>query len=315
MSNPPCPIRNYQPEDFDKYALLNIEAEKLEPTGRCTSPQVITERLGRPNYVPEQDLFIAEIEENILGYIDITAEPGIGRVVLDYWMHPKHRGKDLARQLFRYALRRATELGVNVAQINISHDDIAVKTLLSQLDFSFVRRFLELRLDIADIYWPDINQASPECRYLQPGEEDKLTQLQNRAFTGTWGYNPNTVEEIVYDTHLTTCSPEDIAIICQGDKVIGYCWTGVACERGAISKKKGRIFMLGVDPDYRGRGMARRVLLAGLAHLKSKSLAVIELTVDSENKAACALYESIGFRVGTSSLWYEKVVSQGTGAR
>ncbi|GAI28093.1 unnamed protein product, partial [marine sediment metagenome] len=119
MSDPPYTIRNYQPKDFDKYVLLNIEAEKLEPTGRCISPQVIAEHLGRPNYSPEQDLFIVEMTENILGYIDVTSELRIGRVVLDYWMHPKHRGKDLATQLFHYALRRATELGVNVAHINI----------------------------------------------------------------------------------------------------------------------------------------------------------------------------------------------------
>ena len=315
MSNPPYTIRNYQPEDFDKYALLNIEAEKLEPTGRCTSPQILTEHLGRPNYVPGQDLFIAEIEEKILGYIDITAEPGIGWVVLDYWMHPKHRGEGLTGQLFRYALCRATELGANVAQINISQDNIAVKTLLSRLGFSFVRRFFEMSLDIADVHWTDIDQAAPEGRYLQPGEEDKLTQLQNRAFTGSWGYNPNTVEEIVYQTNLTNCSPWDIAIICQGNKAIGYCWTGIACEGGTASKKKGRILMLGVDPDYRGKGVGKRVLLAGLAYLKSKGLAVAGLTVDSENQAACALYQSVGFRVGTSSLWYQKATGQGAGAR
>jgi len=309
MSNSPYTIRNYQPKDFDKYVLLNIEAEKLEPTGRCTSPQVIAEHLGRPNYSCEQDLFIAEMAENILGYIDVTSELRIGRVVLDFWMHPKHREKNLATQLFHYALRHATELEVNVAHVNIPQDNIAVKTLLSRLGFSLIRQFFELRLDIADIHWPDINQAALECCYLQRGEEGKLTQLQNRSFAGTWGYNPNTVEEITYHTNLSTCSPEDIVLIYEGDKVIGYCWTGVACEGGATSKRKGRIFMLGVDPDYRGKGTAKRVLLAGLAHLKSKSLQVAELTVDSENKAACALYESIGFRVRTSSLWYEKVIN------
>jgi mycothiol synthase len=67
--------------------------------------------------------------------------------------------------------------------------------------------------------------------------------------------------------------------------------------------------MLGVDPDHRGKGIAKRVLLAGLAHLKNRGSQVIELTVDSENEAACALYQSTGFKVGTSSLWYEKIVS------
>ncbi|MBA7679601.1 Mycothiol acetyltransferase [subsurface metagenome] len=66
--------------------------------------------------------------------------------------------------------------------------------------------------------------------------------------------------------------------------------------------------MLGVDPDYRGRGTGKKVLLAGLAYLKSKGRRVIELTVDSENRAACALYRSAGFKLRTSSLWYEKVL-------
>jgi mycothiol synthase len=66
--------------------------------------------------------------------------------------------------------------------------------------------------------------------------------------------------------------------------------------------------MVGTDPDYRGRGVGRRVLLAGLAHLRSKGLPVTELTVDSENKVARALYRSVGFEIRTSSLWYEKVI-------
>jgi mycothiol synthase len=64
--------------------------------------------------------------------------------------------------------------------------------------------------------------------------------------------------------------------------------------------------MLGVDPDYRGRGLGRQLLLVGLSYLKSKSLRVAVLTVDSENKAARVLYKSVGFELWKSSLWYEK---------
>ncbi len=34
-----------------------------------------------------------------------------------------------------------------------------------------------------------------------------------------------------------------------------------------------------------------------------------------KNKVASALYRSIGFEVQTNSLWYEKVIDQGVGAR
>jgi len=309
MSNSPYTIRNYQPADFDKYVRLRIDAEKLEPTGRFTSPQAIAERLGRPSYSPEQDLFIVEMAGNIVGYMDVAPELTIGRVILDCWVHPEHRRKGLATKLLGYAINRAKELGVKVAHINIPQNNVVAKSVLSKLGFKLVRRFLELRLDIDKVRWQDIDPAALGCCHLQCGEEEKLTQIQNRAFAGLWGYNPNTVEEITYRTNLGNCSPEDVVLAYDGDEVVGYCWTEIKYEgEAAIGKGKGRIFMIGVDPDCRGRGVGKRVLLAGLAHLKGKGLRVAELTVDSENKAAYTLYLSVGFEVRTSSLWYEKVI-------
>ena len=67
--------------------------------------------------------------------------------------------------------------------------------------------------------------------------------------------------------------------------------------------------MLGVAPNYRGKGIGKKLVLAGLARLKSKGLQVAELTVDSENKAAYALYQSLGFEVQAKTFWYEKVIN------
>ncbi|MFC1918672.1 GNAT family N-acetyltransferase [Chloroflexota bacterium] len=309
MSNSPYVIRNYQPADFDRFALLKIEAEELEPTGRCISPQCITEALGRPGYSPGQDLFVVEIGGNLVGYMDVTPELTIGRVILDCWIYPEHRKKGLGTGLFGYAIHRAMGLGVKVAQVNIMRDNEAAKGILVGLGFRYVRRFLELRLDMTEVRWPDIDRTAPGSRHLEYGEEDKLARIQNRSFAGSWGYNPNTVEQVTYHTNLSSRSPEDVVLAYDGDEVAGYCWTGVINEgEAAVSGKKGRIFMLGVDPGYRGRGIGKRVLLAGLAHLRDKKTQLVELTVDSENEIALALYRSVGFEVRTSSLWYEKAV-------
>ena len=309
-SNSSYTVRNYQPTDFNNYVLLNMDAEKLEPTGRRVSPQVIAEHLGQPNYSPEQDLFVVEIAGNIVGYMDVSPELTIGRVVLNCWVHPEHRRMGLATKLLSYAIRRAKELAARVAHVNIMENNVAAKSMLSKLGFECVRRFLELRLDIPKVCWQDVCQAALECCHLQYGEEDKLTQIQNRSFAGTWGYNLGTVETIAYRINLSNCSPEDVVLAYEGDKIIGYCWTETDYEREASSgERTGRIFMLGTDPDLRGRGVGKRVLLAGLAHLKSRGVLVAELTVDSQNKAACTLYRSVGFEVVTSSLWYEKMIN------
>jgi len=307
MSDSSYTIRNYQPTDFDRYVQLIVEAERLEPTGRCTSPQVLRENLYRPNHSPDQDLFVVEAAVNIVGYLDVAPELKIGRVILDCFIHPDHRRKGLATKLIGYATRRAKELGAKVAHINTPQDNEVAKIASSKLGFRLVRRFLQLRLDIANASWQNIDQAALPCRHLQRGEEDELTQIQNLSFTGTWGYNPNTVAEIIYYTSSTNFSPEDIILACDGDKIVGYCWTRLTYEK-ATDERKGQIFMLGVAPDYRGRGVGKGVLLAGLSYLKSKGLQVVELTVDSENKVACTLYRSAGFKVRTSSVWYQKVI-------
>jgi len=308
MSSPSYTIRNYKPADFDKYVLLNTEAERLEPAGRCTSPQVLGENLCRPNYSPEQDLFTVETAGNIIGYMDITPEPNIRRVILDCFIHPNHRGLGLASKLLDCAMHRAKELEAKVIHVNAPQDNVVARIVLPKLGFRFVRRFLQLRLDIAKVSCRDINQAGLGFCHLQRGEEEKLTEIQNRSFAGTWGYNPNTVEEILYRINLTNCSPDDVILAYDRDKVIGYCWTRISCEADA-HKRAGQIFMLGVDPDYQGRGIGKRVLFAGLSYLKSRGLHVAELAVDSRNKAACNLYCSVGFDVRNSNLWYEKRIS------
>ena len=300
-------IRSYQPADFNKCLLLCIEAEKLEPTGRYTSLVGFTEYLNRPNYSPEQDFFVVEISGDIVGYMDVTPELVIRRVILDCWVHPRHRRHGLATKLFNYAERRAREPGVKVVHVRIPEGNTVAREVVCRLGFKQVRTFLELKLSITDAHRQDIK--APGCRYLKRSEEEKLALIQNRSFSGSWGYNPNTLAEIIYRANLSNFSPEDVILACDGDRVIGYCWTEVVPEMEAVAGKgKGRIYMIGVDPDYRGSGVGRRVLLAGLAHLRKRGLRVCELTVDAENEAANELYQSVGFEIQSTTLWYEKVI-------
>ena len=307
MRNPTYIIRNYHSEDFDKLVQLGAEVQELGQTWCPISPLDLIESVGQPNHSSENNLFIAEREGEIVGFADVRLELNIGRVVLRWMVHPKHHRRGLAVKLVDRAICRTRDLDITTIHVNILRDSPMAKQLLTKMGFTFVRRFLELRLDLSETDLPEISKISPRCRPLQPTEEGRLTQLQNRSFTGTWGFNPNTVEEIIYRISLPNSSPDDIFLTFDSDKPIGYCWTRIeSWEKKAPGEGTGRIYMLGVDPDYRGKGFGRQLLLVGLSYLKSKSLRVVELTVDNENKAARALYESVGFKLWTSSLWYEK---------
>ena len=51
-----------------------------------------------------------------------------------------------------------------------------------------------MRLPLAEVRLPDATHNAYPSRHLQHGEVEKLTQIQNRCFAGSWGYNPNAAE-------------------------------------------------------------------------------------------------------------------------
>ena len=308
MRNSSYVIRNYRPGDFNNFFQLHSESEQFDRSGRYITPEILAESLYRPHYSPAKDLFLAEMDGEIVGFCNLTPELRIGRVLFDILVHPKHRRAGIATELFQYAVKRAKEYGARVAQAEVPNTNLAGKGLLTSLGFRSVRRFYEMRLELNDFNRPE-EEYTLGSRCLKSGDETKLTQIQNRSFSGTWGFNPNTTEEIVYSLNRRGCSPGDVILLLNGDEVISYCWTTVNSEENlALGTSKGRIHMMGVDPDFRGKGIGKAVLFAGLSYLNDKGIKTAELTVDSENKTACAIYESVGFKVHSSIVWYEKAL-------
>jgi mycothiol synthase len=304
-------IRNYSSNDFSRYVQLHVESEQLEPSGPFISAQRLSDNLGRPNFSPETELFIAEIDGKLVGCLSVTLEPEIQRALLDGLVHPLHRRAGIATELFSKSLQRIRKSGIKSVQASVLETNTAAKGLLNQLSFTFIRHFLEMRLNITGLRLPAARQDPITSRRLKNGEEVLLAELQNRCFGDSWGFNPNTTEEIAYRLNMHGRSPDDVTLTFLEDKPVGYCWTIIdAAENETREKSKGLIHMLGVDPDYRQQEIGRAILLNGLQDLKSRGVDIVELTVDSQNLAACSLYESVGFAVYAKTEWYERMVTE-----
>jgi len=300
-------IRNYRPGDFDKYVQLHTETNKLDRSGRSISRQHLAEDLGHPSFHSENDLFIAEHAGSIIGFAAVFVEKALKRAILECLVHPLHRRKGIATELIHRAIRHAEEAGSRVAQVCIPQINLPAKNLTARLGFKFVRLFFELQVDLNSVRLPDVELRGYIIRSLGRDEADKLTHIQNRAFADSWGFNPNTLDEIEYRINLSCCAPENIILATLKNKPVGYCWTRIMMEENpAAVGVKGEIHMLGVDPDFRKKGIGRNVLLAGLADLNSKGVTIVELTADGEEPVAMGLYESVGFKVCSRSEWYEK---------
>ncbi len=83
------------------------------------------------------------------------------------------------------------------------------------------------------------------------------------------------------------------------DKLVGY---GGISRLGRKKPYEYEIHTIGVDAAYQGQGIGRQVLTALLEHADGGT---IFLEVRTDNEAAIALYESVGFvRVGMRRRYY-----------
>lgn len=301
-------VRNYHPADFDKYIQLCQESNELGPSGHPVSPEIAKAWLNWPHYSPDEDLFLVEADGEIVGGLDLRPEPAIDRVILRCWVKPEHRRKGVAKRLYSQALLRIRKLGVRYIHVNVHESTDIARKVLVKSRFKHVRSYLEMKIDITGLDRLEVEKTAGQRRCIGPGEETELVRLQNRAFEGQWGYNPNTIETITYYTRLGGFSPEEVIFVCDDEKIVGYCWVELVPSADTSGEQQGLIHMLGADPDYQRRGIGRKALMAGLAYLMKKGVKTALLSVDSSNSSAVNLYRSIGFKRQARILWYEKEV-------
>lgn len=264
-------------------------------------------RLGRPGYGIDQDLFIAEWNRRLAGCADTTPELRISRVVLDWFLHPGFQRKRIGRALVRSCMDRARQLGAELMHVCAQEEDPFSRDFLKELGFEEVRCFLDFETGLVPPRGMGEAKASIPVTHFRAGDEPLLATVQNRVFSGSWGFCPNSPDDIRYYIRLTESKWQDILTIKQEERVAGYLWCHRTMSASASRiRQRWRIHMFGIDPDFQGKGWGRRLLVAGLDHIRKRGGSVVELTVDQENTPARSLYASLGFVQRARHFWYEK---------
>ena len=75
---------------------------------------------------------------------------------------------------------------------------------------------------------------------------------------------------------MPNTSKDGILFLIEGNIPAGYYWTMMVPAGNGV---RGVIGMIAVVPDYRGKGVSRHILQAGMKHLRSIGLAEIGLDV------------------------------------
>ena len=109
-----------------------------------------------------------------------------------------------------------------------------------------------------------------------------VSEIERRSFPTVWRT----------DAYLKELSnPASCYLVARWEsRVIGFAGMWMAHDEAHIAT-------LAVEPAYRGRGVARRLLIALLREAVRRGAAAVTLEVRESNQAAQGLYESLGFEV------------------
>ena len=147
---------------------------------------------------------------------------------------------------------------------------------------------------------------------VEPTEENLATFLgiQYEASKGRYNYRPWTMDgmKAMVADQAERGSPNYFMFARVDGKPVGYLWYGYNPKRMAQLGRKGAfIFDLAVLKEYRHRGIAKALVLAGLEHVRAEGRQEARLWVDDMNATgARKLYERLGFSTSQRDLSYLK---------
>ncbi len=298
-------IRRFEWADVSGLVSVFNEIGGLSGTAREHDADTLSRMLSLPGCDPQRHCLVAVQDDEIVGYSLTAYEPPIGRAVASGGITQAYRRRGIGRALLSHTVAHAAALDVDVLHIEVRADDCVANDMLASEGFAAIKTHWQMRWQCSDA--PEVRL--PEGFVVRPlatgQDEPALTELQNIAFGENWGFSPNTVEQITARVANNRGGPESILFIVEDGEPAAYNWTMLDDAPSPESERAGVISMTGVHPRYRGRGIGRAVVAAGIAHLVVRGASAIYLEVDADNTPARELYLKLGFRKVGRTVWHE----------
>lgn len=287
-------VEGLSPEQADEVAgLLGAvrAADGVAPVGEAV---VLRLRPGAPG----SNHLLAREGGALVGYLhlDVFGDAD-GNEVAELAVHPDHRRRGVGGALVEAVADRAKPLRIWSHGGHPGAEALAVK-----LGYRKVRELLRLRRplngDLPEAVLPD----GVTLRSFVPGrDEAAVVYVNHRAFSWHPEQGAMSIEDLRQKEEQPWFDPTGFLLAVDGDeRLLGYHWTK------AHTAELGEVYVVGVDPDAQGGGLGKAITLAGLAHLRDAGLTEVMLYVESDNAAALAVYDRLGFSRWDSDVQYAR---------
>jgi mycothiol synthase len=225
------------------------------------------------------------------GHLDLTDR--IQGAIAEVVVHPDWRRQGVGAALVR---RMLDESGPAMSLRLWAHGHHpAAARLAHTLGFTRVRDLWQMRrslhADLPPLEVPD----GVLLRSFRPGVDDEAwLRVNARAFADHPEQGSMTAADLSLRMTESWFDAEGFILAERGGELVGFHWTKV--HVGGEHDPIGEVYVVGVDPSAQGLGLGKVLTLAGLWHLRERGLDQVMLYVESDNAAAIAVYERLGFR-------------------
>ena len=308
-------FRRYRgPTDLGAMVELANMAQLADDGDEITTPDGLRNVYANlPDFVPERDLLLAEVDGRLVAFSERTRTTRDGNLEFDGYghVHPDwrrrgfgramlHHNEDRARQ--RYASERAQRSGgLDDGPVSLGtwclESAVGAVALLNAEGYQIVRWFLEMeRPDLEAIPESPIHEGMV-IRPPTPDEYRAVLVADGEAFLDHWGARPQTEADIRRMLDAPDADPTLWQVAWDGDQVAGSVLPTIYSEENrTLGVRRGVLDHVSVRRPWRRRGVARALIVAALEALREREMTSAILGVDADNPSgALGLYEGLGF--------------------
>ena len=247
----------------------------------------------------------------LIGYAQLSV--GNNSWALEVVVHPLHRSRrsGVTEALIRRSLQEIAANGGGHVHIWLSHNDHEMVEVLASEGFRRGRELIQMRRRLP--LERDLISEPIETRPFVCGQDEiEWLRVNNLAFASHPEQGGWTLETLSSRQKEPWFDPQGFLLHFQGKQLAAFCWTKIHADTEPMM---GEIYVIGVDPTLGGRGLGRRICIAGLEYLARKRLPVAMLYVDSDNASAVSMYEHLGFHPNHADTTYVADIAPTNGAR
>lgn len=171
----------------------------------------------------------------------------------------------------------------------VDTDDAHIRSVAEAGGLELARALHQMRVAL-----PLDSRSSVPTRAFTRDDAAAWVTVNNRAFASHPEQGGWTVDTLALRYAEPWFDPSGFRLYEADGRLVGFCWTKIHHD---VEPPVGEIYVIGVDPEFHGRGLGRELTLAGLDWLADRGLTQAILFVDGGNTPALRLYERLGFEV------------------